>query len=91
MIIDQARTRVLAMLNIVGAGMAGDAEQNLQDMDPGKAAEMAAKHKDLDCRLQDCALCGSGVDSGGERGQSRGNRRLADHGGLWAIQAGAAL
>jgi predicted amidohydrolase len=35
------------MLNIVGAGMAGDAEQNLQDMDPGKAAEMAAKHKTL--------------------------------------------
>src|SRR5215471_18138392 len=47
LIIDQAQTRVLAMLNIVGAGMAGDAEQNLQDMDPGKAAEMAAKHKTL--------------------------------------------
>ena len=46
-IIDQAGTRVLAMLNIVGAGMAGDAEQNLQDMDPGKAAEMAAKYKTL--------------------------------------------
>src|SRR3954447_23501407 len=47
LIIDGARTRVLAMLNIVGAGMAGDAEQNLQDMDPGKAAEMAAKYKTL--------------------------------------------
>src|SRR6478672_6066153 len=47
LIIDPARTRVLAMLNIVGAGMAGAPEQNLQDMDPGKAAEMAAKHKDL--------------------------------------------
>ena len=47
LIIDQAQTRVLAMLNIVGAGMAGDAEQNLQDMDPVKAAEMAAKHKTL--------------------------------------------
>jgi len=35
------------MLNIVGAGMAGDAEQNLQDMDPGKATEMAAKHKEI--------------------------------------------
>jgi dihydroorotase len=46
-IIDRSRTRVLAMLNIVGAGMAGDAEQNLQDMDPGKAAEMAAKHNSL--------------------------------------------
>src|SRR3954451_5900048 len=47
LIIDQARTRVLAMLNIVGAGLAGDAEQNLQDMDPNKAAEMAARHKDI--------------------------------------------
>jgi dihydroorotase len=47
LIIDPARTRVLAMLNIVGAGMAGAPEQNLQDMDPGKAAEMAAKHRDI--------------------------------------------
>jgi len=47
LIIEHARTRVLTMLNIVGAGMAGDAEQNLQDMDPGKAAAMAAKHKDI--------------------------------------------
>jgi dihydroorotase len=46
-IIDRARTRVLAMLNIVGAGMAGDPEQNLLDMDPGKAAEMAARHKNV--------------------------------------------
>src|SRR6476660_5444700 len=47
LIIDQARTRVLAMLNIVGAGMAGAPEQNLQDMDPDKAAAMAVKHKDI--------------------------------------------
>ena len=47
LIIDHAGTRVLAMLNIVGAGMAGDPEQNLQDMDPAKAAEMAARHKDI--------------------------------------------
>jgi dihydroorotase len=44
-IIDRSRTRVLAMLNIVGAGMAGAPEQNMQDMDPGKVAEMAAKYK----------------------------------------------
>ena len=47
LIIEPARTRVLAMLNIVGAGMAGDPEQNLQDMDPGKAADMAAKHRQI--------------------------------------------
>jgi dihydroorotase len=34
-VIDGAQTRVLALLNIVGAGMAGDpAEQNTTDMDP---------------------------------------------------------
>lgn len=43
-IIDRSRTRVLALLNIVGAGMAGTPEQNLRDMDPGKAAEMAKKY-----------------------------------------------
>jgi dihydroorotase len=47
LIIDNARTRVLAMLNIVGAGMAGPPEQNLQDMDPAKAAQMAGKYKDI--------------------------------------------
>ena len=47
LIIDQARTRVLALLNIVGAGMAGAPEQNLNDMDAGKAAEMAKKYKDV--------------------------------------------
>ena len=45
LIIDRAQTRVLALLNIVGAGMAGAPEQNLKDMDPVKAAEMAAKYK----------------------------------------------
>jgi dihydroorotase len=47
LIIDNSRTRVLALLNIVGAGMAGAPEQNLKDMDPEKAAEMAGKHKDI--------------------------------------------
>jgi dihydroorotase len=47
LIIEHARTRVLTMLNIVGAGMAGAPEQNLQDMDPDKAAAMAAKYKDI--------------------------------------------
>src|SRR5688572_11932545 len=44
-IIDRSRTRVLALLNIVGAGMSGTPEQNMQDMDPAKVVEMAAKHK----------------------------------------------
>lgn len=44
-IIDRSQTRVLALLNIVGAGMAGAPEQNLNDMDPDKAAAVAAKYK----------------------------------------------
>jgi dihydroorotase len=47
LIIDHARTRVLALLNIVGAGMAGAPEQNLKDMDSAKAAEMAGKYKNI--------------------------------------------
>ena len=46
-IIDRSKTRVLAMLNIVGSGMRGDKyEQNLNDMDGEATAEMALKHPD---------------------------------------------
>lgn len=42
-VIDRSRTRMLAFLNIVGAGMSGGAhEQNIADMDP-KLAAMAAR------------------------------------------------
>ena len=44
-IVDQSRTRVTTFLNIVGAGMAGAAEQNLADMEVKPTAEMALKHK----------------------------------------------
>lgn len=47
-IIDRSRTRVLAFLNIVGAGMrGGQIEQNLEDMQVAPLVEMAAKHKGL--------------------------------------------
>jgi dihydroorotase len=48
-IIDRARTRVLALLNIVGNGMGGekDIEQNTEDMDPKATSAMALKHKDV--------------------------------------------
>jgi dihydroorotase len=47
-VIDRARTRVLAMLNIVGSGMDGGAvEQNLGDMEAQPTAEMAMAHKDI--------------------------------------------
>lgn len=42
-IIDRSQTRVLSFLNIVGAGMKGEAtfEQNIEDMDPKKADSTA--------------------------------------------------
>jgi len=46
-VIDRARTRVLALLNIVGAGMGGAVEQNKEDMDPKEAADMAKQHPDI--------------------------------------------
>jgi dihydroorotase len=47
-VIDTSKTRVLAFLNIVGAGMRGPKyEDNLADMDPAPAAAMAKKYKGL--------------------------------------------
>ena len=89
LIIDQARTRVLAMLNIVGAGMAGDLEQNLQDMDPAKAAEMAARRKDIIVGFKSAHYAGpewAPVENAVKGGEIAG---VAGHGGLWTIQAGA--
>ena len=47
-VIDRAKTRVFAFINIVGAGMRGPKfEDNLEDMQPGPAAAMAKKYKDI--------------------------------------------
>jgi dihydroorotase len=47
-IIDRSKTRVLAFINIVGAGMRGPKfENNLADMEPEPTAEMAKKYPQL--------------------------------------------
>jgi len=47
-IIDRSRTRVVAFLNIVGAGMRGaNFEQNLNDMQAKPTADMALRHKEV--------------------------------------------
>ncbi|MEP7229697.1 MAG: amidohydrolase/deacetylase family metallohydrolase [Ginsengibacter sp.] len=43
--IDEAKTRVLAFLNIVGEGMRGGYEQNANDMDPKMSALIARKYR----------------------------------------------
>ncbi len=48
-IINRSKTRVFAMLNIVGSGMGGrpDVEQNTKDMDAKRTAEVALRHSDV--------------------------------------------
>ena len=47
-VIDRSRTRVLAMLNIVGSGMGGGAvEQNTEDMDPEATARRAGEFPEI--------------------------------------------
>src|SRR6266566_8115107 len=47
-VIDRSKTRVLALLNIVGKGMDGDpVEQNTQDMDSPAAAAMARQYPNI--------------------------------------------
>ena len=47
-VIDPAKTRVLAFINIVGAGMgSGPIEQSVADMEVEPTAAMALKHKDV--------------------------------------------
>jgi dihydroorotase len=44
----RSRTRVLALVNIVGAGMVGEAaESNTADMDPAKTAETIDRNRDI--------------------------------------------
>ena len=43
-IISQSETRVLAFLNIVGAGMLGAVEQDVSEMEPIPCAEMVARY-----------------------------------------------
>ena len=47
-VIDRARTRVLALINIAGLGMITDiVEQHADDMRPAEVAKLAAKHRDV--------------------------------------------
>jgi dihydroorotase len=47
-VIDKSKTRILAFLNIAGAGMTGkkETQEDINDMDPAKASEVIQKYKD---------------------------------------------
>lgn len=46
-VIDRSRTRVLAFINIVGDGMSGLPEQNINDMDPKMTALVAGRFDEI--------------------------------------------
>jgi dihydroorotase len=46
-VIDRARIRVLAYVNIVGSGMGGEWEHDVRELRPGLAAAMADEHHDV--------------------------------------------
>lgn len=83
-VIDRAKTRVLAFLNIVGRGMGGgEVEQDTEDMDPERAAEMASRHPDTIVGFKTAHYAGpgwTGVDRVIEAGRLAGLPVMVDFG-----------
>ena len=82
-IINRAKTRVFAMLNIVGSGMGGrpDVEQNTRDMDPKRTAEVALRNKDVVVGIKVAHYAGPewiAVDRGVEAGTLAGVPVMVD-------------
>jgi dihydroorotase len=83
-VIDVAQTRVLALLNIVGAGMAGDpAEQNTGDMDPRLCALRVTQFPKLIVGIKTAHFRGpewTAVDRAVEAGRMAGVPVMVDFG-----------
>ena len=82
-IINRSKTRVFAMLNIVGSGMGGraDVEQNTKDMEPQRTAEVALRHKDVVVGIKVAHFAGPewiAVDRGVEAGKLAGIPVMVD-------------
>lgn len=84
-IIDNSQTRVLSFLNIVGNGMRGGAiEQDVDDMDPVKAAEVALANKEYIVGIKVAHFTSPSfinVDRGVEAGKIAGMPVMIDFGG----------
>ena len=86
-VIDRSRTRVFAFLNIVGHGMRGSRyEQDVKDMDPKPAAEMALKHKGLIVGIKTAHYIGPGFHGGGA---GRRRRARSPRFRSWSTSAGS--
>ena len=79
-IINKSKTRVFAMLNIVGSGMGGrpDVEQNTKDMEPERTAEVAKRNSDVVVGIKVAHYAGPewiAVDRGGGGGRTGATSR----------------
>lgn len=83
-VIDRSKTRVLALLNIVGHGMRGGAfEQDLADMNAKATAEMALRHKGLIVGIKTAHYSGpewAPVERAVEAGEIAGLPMMVDFG-----------
>lgn len=83
-VIDRAKTRVLAFLNIVGAGMGGGkVEQNVDDMDPQATADQARKFPGVVIGIKTAHFSGPewvAVDRAVEAGKSANLPVMVDFG-----------
>ena len=64
-IIQPASTRVLVLVNIVGAGMTGGPEQDVREMDPGPCAEAVGRHPEHCVGTKSAHFGGPGWESAG--------------------------
>ena len=92
-IVDQAKTRVVAFLNIVGGGMgSGGIEQNVADMEVKPTADMALKHKGLVVGIKSAHFNGAAwtpYERAIEVGRQAGVPVMVDFGGN--VEAGRTL
>ena len=83
-VIDRAKTRVFALLNIVGHGMGGGAiEQNIADMEPEATAKVAERYPDIVVGFKTAHYAGPewlGVDRAVEAGRLVGLPAIIDFG-----------
>jgi dihydroorotase len=83
-VIDRAKTRVFAFLNIVGAGMrGGKKEQDIEDMQAGPTAEMARKYPEVVVGVKTAHFGGPGwtaVDRAVEAGTAANIPVMVDFG-----------
>jgi dihydroorotase len=82
-VLDRAKTRVLALLNIVGGGMGPNDENDPNDMDPEAAAKMAKANPDVIVGFKSAHYSGPGwpsIDNAVKAGKLTGLPVMVDFG-----------